>query len=183
MKKGIAKNDEKIGENGSGKNKIAEDNSFKILKLALDEIKEKYNLSSSEILSFVEEKPVAKEILIPVSVFENEKLSALEIICKYLKEDLEFSYNKIALLLNRNHRTIWTTYNNAVKKLKEKLIVNETRYFVPASIFADRKLSVLEAIVSYLRERYKLRYSEIAVLLNRDERNVWGVYQRKLGKK
>ena len=153
------------------------------MKLALDDIKQKYNLSSSEILSFVEEKKVAKEVLIPVSVFSTEELSALESVCKYLKEDLEFSYNKIALLLNRNHRTIWTTYNNAIGKLKDKLVVKESRYFVPASVFADRKLSVLEAIVSYLRERYKLRYSEIAVLLNRDERNVWSVYQRKLRKR
>lgn len=162
---------------------LASDKSFQILKLALDEIKEKHNLSSNEILSLAEEKPVAKEILVPVSVFSTEELSALGSLCKYLKEELEFSYSKIALLLNRNHRTIWTTYNNAIEKLKERLIVKESRYFVPASVFADRKLSVLEAIVSYLRERYKLRYSEIAVLLNRDERNVWGVYQRKLRKK
>lgn len=176
MRKPISKNDEKI-------NDLASDKSFQILKLALDEIKEKHNLSSNEILSLAEEKPVAKEILVPVSVFSTEELSALGSLCKYLKEELEFSYSKIALLLNRNHRTIWTTYNNAIEKLKERLIVKESRYFVPASVFADRKLSVLEAIVSYLRERYKLRYSEIAVLLNRDERNVWGVYQRKLRKK
>ncbi len=176
MRKDVTRNDGKISD-------LASDKSFQILKLALDEIKEKHNLSSNEILSLAEEKPVAKEILVPVSVFSTEELSALGSLCKYLKEELEFSYSKIALLLNRNHRTIWTTYNNAIEKLKERLIVKESRYFVPASVFADRKLSVLEAIVSYLRERYKLRYSEIAVLLNRDERNVWGVYQRKLRKK
>ena len=176
MKKEVSKNDEKIGD-------LSSDKSFQILKLAIEEIKQRYGLSSNEILSFIEEKKVAKEVLIPVSVFSTEELSALESVCKYLKEDLEFSYNKIALLLNRNHRTIWTTYNNAIGKLKDKLVVKESRYFVPASVFADRKLSVLEAIVSYLRERYKLRYSEIAVLLNRDERNVWSVYQRKLRKR
>lgn len=181
MNKNTSENDENFNENGSEEN-IKHDKSFQILRLVLDEIKQKYNLSSNEILSFVEEKRVAKEILIPVSVFEND-LSALEAVCKYLKEELEFSYNKIALLLNRNHRTIWTTYNNAVAKRKEKLVVKESRYFVPVNVFVNRKLSVLEAIVSYLRERYKLRYSEIAVLLNRDERNVWSVYQRKLRKK
>ena len=182
MKKIVGKNDVNLDENVSNKNKIKDDKSFQILKLALDEIKEKYNLSSSEILSFVEEKHVSKEILIPVSVFEND-LSALEAVCKYLKEELEFSYNKIALLLNRNHRTIWTTYNNAVVKIKEKLVVKESRYFVPVFVIAERRFSVLESIVSYLRERYKLRYSEIAVLLNRDERNVWSVYKRSLKKK
>ena len=176
MKKLVNKNDEKIGD-------LASDKSFQILKLAIEEIKEKYNLSSNEILSLAEEKPVSKEVLVPVSVFENEELSALESICKYLKEELEFNFAKIALLLNRNHRTILTTYSNAIGKVKGRLIVKESRYFVPASVFAERKLSVLEAIVSYLRERYNLRYSEIALLLNRDERNVWGVYQRKLGKK
>ena len=175
MKKAVGKKDVNISKNASSA--YANDKSFQILKLAIDEIKEKYSLNSNEILSLIEEKPISKEILIPVSVFENE-LSALEAVCKYLKEELEFSYVKIASLLNRDNRTVWTTYNNAIGKLKEKLAVRETKFFVPVSVFTKRKLSVLEAIVSYLKERYKLRYSEIAMLLNRDERNIWTVYHR-----
>ena len=162
---------------------IKDDKSFQILKLAIDELKQKYNLASNEILSLIEEKPVSKEILIPVSVFEAKELSALEVICKYLKEELEFSYNKIALLLNRNNRTIWTTYNNAVSKRKERLVVKESRFFIPVSVFVNRKFSVLEVIVSYLKEKFGLRYSEIAVLLSRNERNIWTVYNRFLKKK
>ena len=162
---------------------IRDDNSLKILKLALEELKEKYNVSSDEILSLIEKKPVSKEILIPVSILGTKGLSALEVICKYLKEELEFNYAKIALLLNRNSRTIWTTYNNAVKKRKEKLSVKESRFFVPVSVFKDRKFSVLEVIVSYLKDNFNLRYSEIAVLLARDERNIWTVYNRSKKKK
>ena len=121
MKKLVNKNDEKIGD-------LASDKSFQILKLAIEEIKEKYNLSSNEILSLAEEKPVSKEVLVPVSVFENEELSALESICKYLKEELEFNFAKIALLLNRNHRTIWTTYSNAIGKVKGRLRTFKTSY-------------------------------------------------------
>ena len=162
---------------------IRDDNSLKILKLALEELKEKYNVSSNEILGLIEKKPVSKEILIPVSILGTKGFSALEVICKYLKEELEFNYAKIALLLNRNNRTIWTTYNNAVKKRKEKLSVKESRFFVPVSVFKDRKFSVLEVIVSYLKDNFNLRYSEIAVLLRRDERNIWTVYNRRKKKK
>lgn len=174
--------DTKINVNSSSSD-IRNDNSLKILKLALEELKEKYNISSNEILSLVEKKPVSKEVLIPISIFEIKGLSALESICKYLKEELDLNYTKVALLLNRDSRTIWTTYNNAVKKRKEKLSVKESRFFVPVSVFKDRKFSVLEALVSYLKENFNLRYSEIAVLLRRDERNIWTVYNRYKKKK
>jgi len=155
---------------------LKEDNSFQILKLSLDEIKEKYNLSSNEILSLIEKKPVSKDILIPVSIFENNLLSALENICKYLKEELNLNNSKIASLLNRDIRTIWSTYNNACKKRKENLVVKESKFFIPVSIFKNRKLSVLEAIVSHLKETFRLRYKDIATLLNRNERNIWTIY-------
>ena len=185
MRKNINKKDEdkiKITRGWHLKS-VKEEKSFQILKLAIDEIKEKYNLASNEILSLIENKPVSKEILIPVSVFEAEELSALEVVCKYLKEELDLTYNKIALLLNRNNRTIWTTYNNAISKREERLFVKESRFFIPVSVFVDRRFSVLEAIVCYLRDRFKLRYSQIAILLNRDERNIWTVYKRAMKKK
>lgn len=185
MKKNIIKRDEDGAKKDSEyyKKSIKEDKSFQILRLAVDELKEKYNLSSNEILGLIEERPISKEILIPVSVFEAKELSALEVICKYLKEELELSYSKIGLLLNRDSRTIWTTYNNAIAKRKEKLRVAESRFFIPISVLTDRKLSVLESIVSYLKENSNLRYSQIAALLNRDERNIWTVYSRYKKKK
>ena len=95
---------------------IQKNKSFQILKLALEEIKDKYGINSNEILSLVEKKSVSKEVLIPISIFKVEGLSALETICKYLKEELDLNYSKIALLLNRNDRTIWTVYQRAKKK-------------------------------------------------------------------
>ncbi len=173
----------KISIKGDKYINIKEDRSFQILKLALNDIKEKYKISSDEILSLIEERSVSKDILIPVSIFETENLSALEAICKYLKEELELSYAKIALLLNRNSRTIWTTYNNATKKSKEKFHAKESRFLIPVSTFTDRKLSVLESIVCYLKDNFNLRYSQIATLLNRDERNIWTVYNKAVKKK
>jgi len=162
---------------------IQKDKSFQILKLALEEIKEKYGVNSNEILGLVEKKPVSKEVLIPISIFKVEGLSALETICKYLKEELDLNYSKIALMLNRDSRTIWTTYNIACKKRAKRLLVKESEFFIPVSILQNRKFSVLEVIVSYLKDNFNLRYSEIAVLLNRDERNMWAVYNRAKKKK
>jgi len=49
---------------------------------------------------------------------------------------------------------------------------------IPTAIFQDRELSVLEAIAEYLREKKGMRYSEIAKLLNRDDRTIWTAYNR-----
>lgn len=54
---------------------------------------------------------------------------------------------------------------------------------IPSYIFKDRTLKVLEVLVEYLKEDCNLNYSEIAVLLNRDARTIWTVYQRALKKR
>jgi len=56
------------------------------------------------------------KIAIPVSVFSNRKLTALEAVVYYLKDYCSFSYHEIAVLLNRDDRTIWTVYNRRKKK-------------------------------------------------------------------
>ncbi|MCH8022673.1 MAG: hypothetical protein IH932_02890 [Thaumarchaeota archaeon] len=54
---------------------------------------------------------------------------------------------------------------------------------IPTSIFRDRSLSVLEAIAEYLKEQEGMRYSEIAKLLNRDDRTIWTAYNRAKAKR
>jgi DNA-directed RNA polymerase specialized sigma24 family protein len=51
-------------------------------------------------------------------------------------------------------------------------------YMIPVSIFSKEKLSPFETIVMYLKEKQGLNYHEIGALLNRDERNIWTVYNR-----
>ncbi len=58
-----------------------------------------------------------QEKQIPLHIFHNRELAPLEGISKYLKEVANLSYHEIAVLLNRNDRTIWTCYNRAKKKL------------------------------------------------------------------
>jgi hypothetical protein len=53
---------------------------------------------------------------IPLSIIKERKLSILESITEYLKEQCSLRYCKIAVLLNRDDRTIWTVYKRAKKK-------------------------------------------------------------------
>ncbi len=167
--------DRKEAEPFKDKNaKILRDGSFQSLRSSIAELKKKYNLSINQILGLLENPPLE----IPVSVFENKELSALELICRYLRESLGLSFHEIAELLGRDNSTIWATNNKSLRKRKEALAVKKSYFFIPISIFRNRKFSVLEAVVKHLRENYGLGYSQISRLINRDQRNVWTVYSR-----
>ncbi|MBI2664487.1 hypothetical protein HYX10_04050 [Candidatus Woesearchaeota archaeon] len=163
--------------------RIPDDRSFQILKLllgdlraVLDSLTSKYKLTDEQILQLVRADE-APENGIPASILTNTELRPLEILCKYLKEERNLGYKEISGLLNRDYRTIWTTYRNASRKLKAGLAVPPTKYVLPASIFQDRKLSVLEAAVAHLKEK-GLKLVEISSLLNRDQRNIWSIYNK-----
>lgn len=123
-----------------------------------------------------------EEPIIPVSVFSNDYLSALEAIVKYLHENKELRLSEIARIISRDQRAVGVTYRFASKKMKVILKAPVSKYSLPASTIAGRKLSVLESIVYYLRETYSLSYHEIALIIRRDDRTVWTVYYRALRK-
>jgi len=121
-------------------------------------------------------KIIVDDLSIPVSIFI-DKIGGLEALVKYLKENLELTYHEIALLLNRDDRTIWTAYNKSKIKMSEKLKVTKTLVYIPTSIFKNRELTIFEAIVVYLKEK-EMKFSEIADLLSRDQRNIWTIHNR-----
>lgn len=61
-------------------------------------------------------KPTEDKFTIPITLFSDRKLTILEHVITYLKESQNLTYQKIALILNRNPRTIWTVYQRARKK-------------------------------------------------------------------
>ena len=153
----------------------------KRLSDALDYLKEQ-GLSSEDILNLVSKSlkvAVKEEVKVPISVFKNDYLSSLENIVKYLRENLLLSFRQIGALTNRNEIALAVTYRNAKKKMEAKFVVEEiSPYSIPVSILKDRKLSVLENIAAYLKDTFNLNYHSIAVLLNRNDRTIWTVYQR-----
>lgn len=50
--------------------------------------------------------------------------------------------------------------------------------FLDFGIFRNTNLTVFESLVKFLKEDKKLSYHEISLLLGRDERNIWTVYNR-----
>ena len=55
---------------------------------------------------------------------------------------------------------------------------NSSNIDIPLEILKDRTLSPMEAVVEYLKEQCRYSYHGIGILLNRDERNIWTIYQR-----
>lgn len=119
--------------------------------------------------------------VVPSSIFLDRNLAPLESISEYLKEEKGLSYHEIAVLVDRNDRTIWTCYNRAKKKRAENpkgVILTKHVVEIPIEIFKNRTFAPLESITSHLKEVADLSFHEIAVLLNRNDRTIWTCYNR-----
>jgi len=139
-------------------------------------LKEKYNYSDEQIYEvFVKGKEEA--LLVPVSIF-SFKLAPAEALIKYLKETHDINYHEISVLINRNERSVWASYQRAIKKMPSKFEISDD-ILVPVSIFQDNKLSILECLISYLKDAKQMKNSKIAVLLNKNPNNIWTIYNRK----
>jgi len=124
-----------------------------------------------------------KNIFIPSYIFKDRSVAVLEVLVEYLKEQKGYSYHEMAVLLNRDDRTIWTVYNRTTKKRektprKDYSQASTNTVEIPSKIFQDRTVAVLEIIVEFLKEKKAMTYHEIAMLLNRDDRTIWTVYNR-----
>ena len=161
----------------AGKNKTRKE----FLKTILKKLKASYGISLNELLNIAKEIPAkSRDVKIPLMLFR-ENMGASEALCKYLKENIALKYSEIARLLNRNQKTIWISYRNSMAKKKEEIKINEKSAFIPVNIFSNRKLSILESLISYLRKK-GFKNIEIADMLKKDPRNTWTLYSRALKK-
>lgn len=118
-------------------------------------------------------------ILMPLSLLSTRDYTILESLILYLKDSRKLNYHQIGIVINRDERNVRTLYLIAKEKQltsREERIV--TPVLIPVSIFSVKKISALEAIAVYLRDRFSLRFSQIAKLLDRDQRTIWTVYHR-----
>ena len=154
-------------------------NDLNALNTFIENFIEKHNISHQEVFELLRNLRVKeKHTLIPSYIVRDRKLGILECITKYLKEEHKLSYHQIALLLNKDDRVVWVTYNNAVKKKKDKFAVEEPNMWLPVSIFSDKNLGPLQSITIHLYDNVNLSFNEIAKLLNRDNRTIWAVYNK-----
>lgn len=150
------------------------------LKQINDFLVENHNLKQEEIIHALTSED--QEILIPASIFSTE-ISPSESLVKYMKENLEKNYHEISLLIKRNEKGLWGSYNRAQKKLPSPFTLKEKDHFIPISIFSDRTLSILESAITYLKDELKMKGSDIASLLNKTPSTIWTAYNRAKVKK
>ena len=149
---------------------LSKQDKIKIISYFIDELKRVHGISGQDIFA-------KKEISIPIGVFDNDILSSLEAIVKYMKENLKLRFSKIAKLLNRSNKTIWATYHKAIKKMPSSFEEISRDVMIPASAIFNRSFSTLESVVAFVKD---LDYTnhEVAVMLHLDDRTIWTVYDR-----
>ena len=154
---------------------FTEESEFSCLVNSITHANHPHHFSDADIMGKGEE-------ILPFGIFSTSKISSLESIVKYLKEVRGLKFSKIAKLLNRSNKTIWATYSQATKKMPEPFGEVRDDVAMPASLIADRSLSVLEQIVSFAKQLGRTNH-ETALLLHLDDRTIWSVYDRAKNKR
>ncbi|MBT5272848.1 hypothetical protein HN695_06460 [Candidatus Woesearchaeota archaeon] len=122
------------------------------------------------------------DVLIPISLFSS-RVGCIEVIVRYLVDVKKYDSETISEVLGRDIRVIRKAYKKSIDKSPAKLkhindIKSEDNITIPLIIFKNKNLSMLESLVKYLKEAHNLKYSAIAVLLGRNQRTIWTVYNR-----
>lgn len=143
---------------------LAKAQNNELLKQVLKKSYEEDNIQLEQVIKIFQ--GIKQELSIPLSIFSHH-LHPAEALCKYLKENEHLSNREIAQLLSRNNKSVWATYQRAIKKKKIKFIKKQEKYFLPISVFQNRSYSFLEAIIHYLNSVYHLTNPEIGKLLSK----------------
>ena len=148
------------------------------VEVFIDSISEKYALPFEDVLGMLGKKGQKDEIQIPSCIFREQDIGIMESVSKYLKEERKLTYHKIAVLLKRDDRVIWVTYNKAKVKKKEGFSLVGPNQWLPVSIFTDGVLGPLESISVYLIDDAGFNFKEACALLNRSYNSVWTCYHK-----
>ncbi|MDP7323216.1 MAG: hypothetical protein QF632_00480 [Candidatus Woesearchaeota archaeon] len=88
------------------------------------------------------------------------------------------SFAKLAKKLNKSYQTVWQTYNHAQSKHPIKLRIKPSIIQIPITIFRKQCTTVLQSLVTYLREELQLSYKEIGAILKRNKQTVYTIHTR-----
>lgn len=146
-----------------------------ITEKILDEITKKLDLTPNDLKEYITRKEEKTET-IPLEILRTPKISSLEAIVKYLRENKNKNYKEIGQLIKRNPTSLANSYKNAKEKNLEKITIKEPHKTIPFSAF-KKELSILEAICIFLKKQ-GLKYSEIANAIGKDQRTIWTVCNR-----
>ena len=156
---------------------MAEEEDFKeieLIRVLIDKVSSTYHVSPRDVIKLLS-KP---EDSIDAAAFSNKRLAPTEALVKYLRENKYNKLSDIARFLKRSQNTIQTTYSNAQAKQAERITFAASGVKVPLSVFSNKKLTVLESLVRYLREEENMTNKEIAKLTGKSNKTIWTVYER-----
>lgn len=69
-----------------------------------------------------------------------------------------------------------------IKDIFYKIPAKQKEIIVPVGIFANDVLGSLEAIVKFLKEEEKLKFSKMGKMLNRSNKTIWATYHNSIKK-
>ncbi|MBN2422617.1 hypothetical protein JXB41_05290 [Candidatus Woesearchaeota archaeon] len=136
----------------------------------------------NEFLEFLNQKIETRENFIPLSVF-SKRITPFETLVKYMHENLNLNYSEIGNSLKKDRQVIWTTYKRALKKHPKGFKEIYSKNNIPLQELSSAVFSVSELIVTYLKDTLKMKNSDIAHAIKRDERTIWTWYARVQKKK
>lgn len=161
-----------VWDKEKGQNRVKELQK-EIAKLSAEELRHIH----AHVKAVLGEKQNKQPTQIPVSIFST-KLSPAESVVKYLKENHSMAFCEIARLINRDQRGIWGSYSRARKKHPAAFDIGLATHTIPVSCLNDRSRSILEHVVTHLKDEKKLKPAEICSLLNKKTSTIWTAYQR-----
>ncbi len=99
--------------------------------------------------------------------------------------DIDRIISKFKDLSKEDKIELVSYFINELKRLHdvtEQEIIGKKEVSIPVGVFANDFLSSLEAIVKYLKEELKLKFSKIGKLLNRSNKTIWATYHKAIKK-
>lgn len=160
---------------------VEEKKEIDFIRCKIEKICNKHKIKQNKILEIIDSGFFS--YLIPVEIFSCG-LSPLETIVQYLKDEESLNFSVIAKLLNRDERTIWTTYRNSGLKKKLFIKFKSSTNWIPINLFSDRRLSILEIVCMHLKKK-GFGLTGISRLLEKDTSTIWTTLNRakmKVGK-
>ncbi|MBN2566459.1 hypothetical protein JXB02_00040 [Candidatus Woesearchaeota archaeon] len=136
-------------------------------------LEDAYGLAPIQVLDLARRRE--RHILVPLSIFTGA-LAPLEALVLFLHNKKRLPFARIAQLLERDPRTVWYTHSQAAKK-GARAILSPKDILVPVAVFAQRDLSVLEAVCEHLHKE-GFGYREIATLLVKSPSTAWIALRR-----
>jgi DNA-binding NarL/FixJ family response regulator len=120
----------------------------KVILNILDNLKSEFNVTSRDIILILESHDRSA---VPIEIFAERKLSALQALAKYLRENLDYSNKQISSALKKDSRSIWSAYEQSKTRKKMQFDITKSSMTIPIEIFSHDQ-PMLGSLIIYLKE-------------------------------